>query len=139
MKGRRDRESAAELPRVALGEPEDDLAALLRKAQLLIIKYPLAAQAVFRAFVAEGRRFGETAEGQRWREELRGSDLVRRGRVVWEVGTLNVLEEESESALPSKLVDVFVRATAVRALEPFLSRIFEPGGLDEADDGRDAR
>jgi hypothetical protein len=112
-------------PRVVLSDPEDDLSAVLRQAQLLLIKYPVAAQALFQAFVAEGRAFAKTPEGQRWREELAGSELVRRGRVVWEVGTLNLLEEDAEGALPSKLLDAMVQTTGVEGLEPLLSRLFE--------------
>ncbi len=113
-------------------EPEDELSSLLRDAQLLLLKYPVAAQAAFRAFVAEGRRFAETEEGKRWKGELAGSELIRRGRVVWEVGTLNILEEHAETAIPGKVVDAIVQATAERALEPLLARLFERRGADEA-------
>lgn len=111
--------------RVVLRDPEDELAQVLRRAQLLLIQHPVAAQAIFRAFVAEGRAFAETAEGRRLREELAGSELIRRGRVVWEVGTLNLLEEDGETVLPSKLLDAVVQAAGVEALEPFLSKLFE--------------
>ena len=112
-------------PRVVLRDPEDDLSALLRWGQLLLIQYPVAAQALFHSFVAEGRAFAETAEGRRWQEELAGSELIRRGRVVWEVGTLNLLEEDPDAVVPSKLLDAIVQAAGVDALEPFLSRLFE--------------
>jgi hypothetical protein len=115
-------------PRPAPAEPDDELSSLLRSAQVILLKYPVAAQAAFRAFVNEGRRFAETPEGQRWKSELAGSELIRRGRVVWEVGTLNILEEHAETAIPSKVVDAVVQATAVRALEPLLSRLFEQRG-----------
>jgi hypothetical protein len=112
-------------PRVVLDDPEDDLSAMLRRAQMLLLQYPVAAQALFRAFVAEGRAFAETPEGRRLRDELADSELIRRGRVVWEVGTLNLLEENPETVLPSKLLDAVVQAAGVSALEPFLSRLFE--------------
>ena len=121
-------------PRVVVRDPEDDLSTLLREAQLLVIEHPVAAQALFRAFVAEGRAFAETAEGRRWRDELAGSELIRRGRVVWEAGTLNLLEEDAETVLPSKLLDAVVHTAGVEALEPLLSRLFEPTG--EGFDGR---
>jgi hypothetical protein len=112
-------------PRVVLGTPQDDLASWLREAQILMVQYPAAAQALFRAFVAEGRRFAKTTEGRRWRDELASSELIRRGRVVWEVGTLNLLEEDGETVLPSKLLDAVVQAAGVAELEPFLSKLFE--------------
>jgi plasmid stabilization system protein ParE len=114
-----------EPPRVTIRSPEDELTRALREAQWLLLEHPVAAQALFRAFVAEGRAFGETAEGRRLREELRGSELIRRGRVVWEVSTLNLLEEDEETVLPSKLLDAIVFAASTRELEPMLSRLFE--------------
>lgn len=115
----------AHLPRVVLGDEEDDLAVLLREAQALLVKHPIAAQAIFRAFVAEGRAYAKTAEGRTWRDELARSELIRRGRVVWEVGSLNLLEENEDTVLPSKLLDAMVHAAGVEALEPFLSQLFE--------------
>jgi hypothetical protein len=88
-------------------------------------KHPIAAQAIFRAFVAEGRAFAKTNEGRAWRDELARSELIRRGRVVWEVGTLNLLEENDETVLPSKLLDALVYAAGIEAIEPFLSKLFE--------------
>ncbi|WP_437948925.1 hypothetical protein WME98_51255 [Sorangium sp. So ce296] len=121
-------------PRVVLHDPEDELAVVLRTAQRLLLRYPAAAQALFRAFAAEGRAFAQTPEGRRWREELSGSELIRRGRVVWEVGTLNLLEEDADTMLPSKLLDAIVHTAGVDALEPLLSRLFESAW--ERDDAR---
>ena len=125
--------AGAASPRVVFRDPEDELSGVLRKCQLLLLKYPVAAQAVFRAFVAEGRAFGKTAEGRRWRQELSSSDLIRRGRVVWEVGTLNLLEENADTVLPSKLLDAVVYTAGIEALEPMLSRLFESPGEDRYD------
>ncbi|WP_437932972.1 hypothetical protein [Sorangium sp. So ce341] len=121
-------------PRVVLHDPEDELAVVLQTAQQLLLRYPAAAQALFRAFAAEGRAFSQTPEGRRWREELSGSELIRRGRVVWEVGTLNLLEEDADTVLPSKLLDAIVHTAGVDALEPLLSRLFESAW--ERDDAR---
>ncbi|WP_437805113.1 hypothetical protein [Sorangium sp. So ce1078] len=121
-------------PRVVLHDPEDELTVVLRTAQQLLLRYPAAAQALFRAFVAEGRVFAQTPEGRRWREELSNSELIRRGRVVWEVGTLNLLEEDADTLLPSKLLDAIVYTAGVDALEPLLSRLFESAW--ERDDAR---
>jgi hypothetical protein len=120
-------------PRVVLRDADDELSAVLREAQLLLIQHPVAAQALFRAFVTEGRAFAETAEGRRWREDLAGSELIRRGRVVWEVGTLNLLADDPDTVLPSKLLDAIVQTAGVEALEPLLSRLFE-SAWEAADD-----
>lgn len=103
---------------------EDGLFAALRQAQQLILRYPVASQALFAALVAEGRAFAETPDGAALRDRLAGSDLVRRGRVVWEVGTLNVLEEQPQTVLPSKVMEALARAASVPDLEPMLTRLF---------------
>lgn len=103
---------------------EDGLFAVLRHAQRLILRYPVAAQAAFAAVVAEGRAYALTPEGSALRERLAGSDLVRRGRVVWEVGTLNVLEEQPTTVLPSKVMEALAKAATVTELEPMLTRLF---------------
>jgi hypothetical protein len=125
-------------PEIILREPEDALTVLLREAQFLLIKHPIAALSLFRAFVEEGRAFARTAEGRRWKERLAGSELIRRGRVVWEVGTLNLLSEHAPTVLPSKLLDAVIAAANVVDLEPTLARLF--GGVEEnTDDGDGAR
>lgn len=116
---------------IDLGDPEDELFDALRAAQAAIARHPVAAQSVFSALVAEGRRYGATPEGAALRESLARSDLIRRGRVLWEVATLNVLEERPEGALPSKVVDALVQAAATPDLERMLGRLF---GLRADDD-----
>ncbi len=111
---------------------EDGLLAALRQAQRLIVRYPVAAQALFAAAVAEGRAYAATPEGAALRERLKGSELIRRGRVVWEVGTLNVLEEEPATLLPSKVMDALARAASVPDLEPMLTRLFRVHPGDDA-------
>src|SRR5580693_1180923 len=49
------------------GAAEDGaLGEILRRAQLLLLKHPVAAQAAFAALIAEGRRFAATPEGAEW-------------------------------------------------------------------------
>ena len=47
----------ATVPRLVVRDPEDELLTLLREIQYLLLEHPVAAQAAFSAFVAEGRRF----------------------------------------------------------------------------------
>jgi hypothetical protein len=109
-------------------EVPEDLLKLLRAGQMLLVKYPVAARAAVRAFVAEGRRFAETEEGAAMRESLAGSALVRRGRMVWEGCSLNMLEEEGEVLLPTVLLEAVMAAAASSRLEGLLSRLFVEGG-----------
>ena len=123
----------SDLPTLAIRPDDDDLQRILQEAQFLLLKHPVAAQAAFSALVAEGRRFASTAEGRRWEARLRGSDLIRRGRVVWEVVTMKMLEEHAPNVLPTTYLDAMVKATASSELEPLLARLFD---MEWKDDGR---
>ena len=116
-------ERFAGLPRVVLGPGDDDLAEMLHEAQLLLLRYPAAAQAAFKALVAEGRRFAETPQGRRWRSRLAGSELVRRGRILWEGSALDMLEESGNTVLPSSLLDAVLSALTGGNLDAILAQI----------------
>lgn len=130
---------SADLPTLALQPDDDELLRILHEAQYLLLQHPVAAQALFAGLVAEGRRYAGTEDGRRWEARLRGSDLIRRGRVVWEVVTLKMLEESTPNVLPTTYLDAMVNATASPELEPLLARLFgmewEHGRTDPASDG----
>ncbi len=107
-------------------QPEDELSSALQNAHRLLLKHPVAARAAFRALAAEGRRFAATPEGKQWAARLAGSDLMRRGRSLWEVATLGMLEERSTQMLPTQLLDALCHAVARPDLEPALARAAEP-------------
>jgi len=111
-------------------EPRDELSTLLVELRWLIIKHPVAARAAFRSLVAEGRRFAATDEGALWRRRLEASTLIRRGRAVWELATLNMLDEDVSRPLPTQLIDAFCHAAARADLEPALARRLEPRDED---------
>jgi len=115
--------ASAEPPRLVLRPVDDPLVELLRHAFLLLLKHPVAAQAAFAALVAEGRRFGETAEGRRWKAALADSELVRRGHALWEGSLLKVLEEEAESPLPTAILEAVVQAASRRDITALLQRV----------------
>lgn len=106
-------------------EPDDELARALWHAHILLVKHPVAARAAFRTLAAEGRRFAETKEGKVWKERLKGSSLIRRGRSVWELATLGMLNE-SPQMLPTQFIDMLAYAAGLADLEPTLARAVEP-------------
>ena len=110
---------------LASTEPDDELSRLLWHAHVLLMKHPVAARAAFRALAAEGKRFAETEEGARWKRRLAGSELIARGRSVWEVATLGMLDE-STRVLPTQFVDMLSYAAGLADLEPALARATEP-------------
>ncbi len=120
--------------RWVLRDDDDELAELLRGALRLLLRHPVAAQAAFRALVAEGRAFAETPEGARLRERLGASELIRRGRVVWDVVSLNLLEEHPDGALPSQYLDALVMTAGAANLEEKLAGLFAEQGGDRDGD-----
>lgn len=91
------------------GQDDDAGVALLREAQAVLVKYPIAAQAAFAALVREGRRFAATDEGRGWKARLAGSPLVAQARTLFEGLAGGVLHEHG-GALPSAYVDALIRA-----------------------------
>jgi hypothetical protein len=107
---------------------------VLREAQLLLLSHPVAVQGVVRALVAEGRRFGKTANGRRWRARLARSDLARRGRLMWQATALNMIEERSDSVLPTALLDAVLGTIVSADPTPLLGRLVaeeKPTGVDD--------
>jgi len=122
-----------DVPRLTLPPADDLLLQILQKASLAL-HHPVAAQAVFSAFVAEGRRFAETPEGRQWKAALADSELVRRGTAVWEGSVLNTLEDNSAALLPSTILDAIVQAAGRRDVVAFLDNLQKRliGALDDS-------
>lgn len=95
---------------------DEELDEALRAAQRLVFKYPIASQALIAALSREGRAFAETPEGAVWRERLARSDLYRKGREIWYLGTLGMFSERASQLLPSTMVEGFVQAVKSRDL-----------------------
>jgi hypothetical protein len=122
--------TSGEVPTLVLpAEEEDDAAALLGHVQELIFRHPVAAQAIFRAFVAEGRAFAHTEEGRGWADRLSRSDLVRQGRLVWEAVSLNALDDREDTVLPSALLDAFAKAISEADLHAVVESMVRQGVL----------
>jgi hypothetical protein len=96
---------------------------LLDKAQLALLKHPTAAQAAFSALVGEGRRFARTAEGAEWLDALSTSSFIRRARWVWETTSLNMLEEDETTVVPSTYLEALLRAAEGPDMDQVLSRV----------------
>lgn len=112
-----------ELPDIA-ADDEEAVAAVIAQSQRILFKHPVAAQALYRALVAEGRQFATTSEGSAWRARLEASPAIRRLRPLWEAATFNVLEATGDSQLPSKLVELVAQALShadMEATTAFLS------------------
>jgi hypothetical protein len=133
------REPADGVPTLVLPDDRhsEPVAVALGCLQELTFTHPVAMQAIFRAFVAEGRRFARTDEGRSWAERLARSDLVRQGRVAWDSLTLNAFDDREETVLPTAIVDAYTKAIASDDLHAVLASLLqngllEPGGDDDA-------
>jgi hypothetical protein len=124
------------VPRVVARPVEPDQLRILRKVQRLVLEHPVAAQAVFAALVAEGRRFAETAEGSRLRARLARSALLRRARTGFDAATLWMLEEHAADELPSTYLDVLLMAAQGKGLEPLIDRLLREPLARAGDDSR---
>lgn len=109
--------------RLTIAEDNAALARLLAAGQRLLAEHPQAARTLVQAFVAEGRRFAETAEGQAWKEALIRTDLIRRGRLIWEAYALDSLFESEPAFMPSAWLDVVSAASDNPDLETILSTL----------------
>lgn len=110
--------------------PADELSGLIAEIRWMTLRHPVAARSAVRALVAEGRRFAMTEEGKHWKARLARSELVHRGQVVWDVGTLGALDGAEDHLIPTQLIDAFARASARRDLESAVSRRIE---IDDGD------
>lgn len=119
-------------PRLTLPSQHDPLTAILHQLSVIVLRHPVAAQAAFAALVAEGRRFARTPEGSRWHAALADSELVRRGRSLWEGSLLNLLEDDPEALLPSSIFDAIVHAASRGELGALSERVF-PLSKDDDD------
>lgn len=100
-----------------VSKDEQAVAEVVAEGQRLLFKHPVAAQRVYRALVAEGRRYAETEEGRAWRSRLQASPALRRLRPLWEAATFNVLEAEGDSILPTKLIELVAQALSHADIE----------------------
>lgn len=103
---------------------------IFRRVHDILFAHPGATQAIFKALVAEGRKFARTQEGAELACRLHGSELAARGRTAWEVVGMSAFTEH-EHGLPSVVLNEFARAIAIDGLERTLAQLF-----DEANTGR---
>ena len=111
------------VPRLILKDKNETLTNLLLEGQHLLVRHPQASRALVQAFIAEGRRFAETEEGQEWQAALAKSDLIRRGRHIWDAYNLDALLENESSRLPSVWLDIITAAVSNPDLETILSTL----------------
>jgi hypothetical protein len=121
-------EDAAGIPLVDLHDPDNAAIPVLRSLQRMLLKHPVAAQALFAALVAEGRRFARTAEGKAMQSKLEHSPLVQQASHVLDMSTLSLLEENPVDFLPSNYLDVLFMLAGDPDSDRILSELFGAAG-----------
>lgn len=111
------------IPRIVIKDKNESLTSLLLEGQRLLVRHPQASRAIVQAFMAEGRRFAATEEGQEWRAALAKSNLIRRGRHIWDAYSLDALLENDSNRLPSAWLDIITAAVSNPDLETILSTL----------------
>jgi hypothetical protein len=114
---------SSRLPRLVLADERKPLSSLLLEGQHLLVKYPQPARHLIQAFVNEGKKYAQTEEGRAWKERLAKSQLVRRGRFIWDAYSLDALLENEAGQLPSAWLDIILAAVANPDLETILSNL----------------
>ncbi len=109
--------------RLTLREENDRISVFLLQGQRFLMKHPQASRALVLSLVEEGRRFAGTPEGQLWLEGLAGSELVRRGVLIWEAYGLDLLLESEPVVTPSVWLELVLSAIANPDLESILSML----------------
>ena len=104
--------------------PPDETARLLRTLQAAVLKHPAAAQAAFRALVAEGEAFARTPEGQSWKQKLQNSDLLHRARLILDLPGIAMLEAGSPGVHPSTYIDTIFMLASSRNPDEVLNHLF---------------
>ena len=112
------------LPRIELRDPTSTELDLLRSLQRMLLTHPVAGQAAFTALVAEGRRFSATPEGREWRDRLMHSSLLQQARLVFDLATLGLLQEQSTGEVPSGYLDALFMVASGGDADELLNRLF---------------
>ena len=110
-------------------EPGTHDLGLLRRAQRLILRHPVAAQAAWAALVAEGRAYRQTAEGERLAAALADSEPLDALRRTLQFVTCGTLDDDPTGPLPSRYLDALLSARGIAELELALTRV-HAGGSD---------
>lgn len=119
---------APPVPTAAWYGAGESLERAVRALQEFVLEHPVAAQAIYRSLVAEGRLAATTAEGARRYEELACSPLVQRLREVWEPASFNLLEPDSDRQVPSGYLEALAVAAEAGQVEALLRSLARPGG-----------
>jgi len=123
-----------DLPEIHLRSARERVLDSLRGLQRFALEHPQAAKALFAGLAEEGRKYGQTARGARWRSRIAGSLFADRAHLVLQSSTSWMLEEQ-DRVLPSALVDALVVAARSDEADRLLDELFRSLDAGEVNDG----
>ena len=112
------------LPRLIL-QDNDNLISVLRFIQRLFVRNPQAVGAIVQAVVAEGYRFAESSDGQRWKRLLTNSELMQRGRLIWDSYGFGSLISATPARVPSDWLELIANGLMSADLETVLTLLID--------------
>jgi len=118
---------SGKIPKMTLGQTDDELTSVLKELQNALLKYPVASQALIASFAEEGREYIKTEEGSKVAAQLAQSELLRRVWRVWEATSLWMFDDNKTSILPSGYVDTLFRIAADEEMESKLEEVIRLG------------
>lgn len=98
---------------------------LVERIQRALFVHPIAAKALYRTLLEEGRRAAATPEGQALAERLAASELVHRARIVWDVASLRMLDDDPDTPVPTAMIDSLVELALSDAMEPQFASLMD--------------
>jgi hypothetical protein len=118
----RDRDRGT-VPTLVIEDERSRTDALLLELRRALWRHPAAAQSLFTALVAEGRRFAATDDGRRWAERLERAEALDAVRVVWDLVTSRALDDDPRAVIPTVVAEAFVKAATDRSLEQIIALV----------------
>ena len=112
------------LPRLIL-QDYDSLISVLRFIQRLLVQNPRAVGAIVQSVVTEGYRFAETPDGGRWKGLLTRSELIQRGRLIWDSYGFGSLMDTTPALVPSDWLELIVSELMNADLETVLTLLID--------------
>lgn len=107
--------------RLSIGEARH--ARLLEVLERVVRSHPFVTRKIYAAFVAEGRRYVETNEGQAMARRLVDAEPVAQGRVLWELLNEPRLGQASVRTMPSHVLEGFAKLASDETVQSLLHRL----------------
>jgi hypothetical protein len=119
-----DGRSEDDVPELVIRDADAAILTLLRQLQAALLLHPEAGQALYGWLAQEGRLFGQTEDGRRWRDRIERSALLERALLVWQNAAMWMTDETPDGGAPSALIDAVAAAAMSPRRDALVERLF---------------